>query len=116
MILALRESDIKATCESYLNILRKEGKLVYLRLNSGKLIIGEGNAKRAVLCCPKGTSDEVVIISKPLTVIFVEYKRPGEKQTREQRAFDVEVCSMGFEYWLVYDSEAFFKAIQEILK
>ena len=93
-------------------------RLVYLRLNSGKLIIGDEGNKRAVQCCPIGTSDGIVIIPKPSghLVIFVEYKKAkGGKQTREQAAFDKKVCGMGFEYWLVSDADEFMHLIGEVI-
>jgi hypothetical protein len=95
-MIELRESDIKATCESFLYSLMNMDKLIYLRLNSGDLIIGE--------------------IDRGIYNIFVEYKRPvGGKQTREQLAFEKKVEGMGFEYWIVKDSEAFVEAIREII-
>jgi hypothetical protein len=115
-MIELRESDIKATCESFLYSLMNMDKLIYLRLNSGDLIIGEGKTKRRVRCCPMGTSDGLVMIDRGIYNIFVEYKRPvGGKQTREQLAFEKKVEGMGFEYWIVKDSEAFVEAIREII-
>jgi hypothetical protein len=115
----LKEADIKATCESFLYSLMNMDKLVYLRLNSGDLIIGEGKAKRRVRCCPKGTSDGLVMFAKESAnngyVIFVEYKREGAKQTREQKEFDCKVCGMGFDYWLVSDAQAFMDEIGKLL-
>jgi hypothetical protein len=118
LTLKIYETDIKQPCESFLYSLMNMDKLIYLRLNSGDLIIGEGKAKRRVRCCPKGTSDGIVIIPKPSghLVIFVEYKKAkGGKQTREQAAFDKKVCGMGFEYWLVSDADEFMHLIGEVI-
>ena len=114
MPLEPKEADIKSTCESFLYSLMNMNKLVYLRLNSGDLIIGEGKYKRRVRCCPKGTSDGLVMSNKGKNV-FVEYKSAVGKQTREQVAFEKSVESQGHEYWIVKDTEAFIEAIKEII-
>jgi hypothetical protein len=120
MTLELREADIKATCESFLYSLMNMDKLIYLRLNSGDLIIGEGKYKRRVRCCPKGTADGLIILPPSRDGdlhddIFVEYKSEKGKQSREQIAFEKKVTSLDCEYWIVKDSEAFIEAIREII-
>jgi hypothetical protein len=117
MTMQLAERDVKQTCESFLYSLMNLDRLIYLRLQAGDLIIGEGDAKRRVRCCPKGTSDGLVIVPNPTRVVFVEYKstRPGAKQTREQAVFDKQVTAQGHQYWLVSDSDAFNDAIGEII-
>ena len=114
----LSEADVKATCESFLYSMMNMDKLVYLRLNSGDLIIGEGKAKRRVRCCPAGTSDGLVMTcgAKIGRNIFIEYKSPIGKQTPAQVEFDKKVCGMGFDYWLVQDAQAFIEDIGKILK
>lgn len=105
MTIELSEADIKRSCEDFLYALMNMDKLIYLRLNSGDLIIGEGKAKRRVRCCPKGTSDGVVMTRN--ATIFVEYKSSKGKQTRDQLVFEKKVMGMGCDYWLVSDFEAF---------
>jgi hypothetical protein len=112
----MKESFLKNSCESFLGALQNMGQLLYLRLQSGNLIIGEGEARRRVRCCPPGTSDNLVILSNPTRVVFVEYKGDGGKQTREQKAFEKMIEEQGHEYWLVYDFEAFRIALQEIME
>ena len=113
MTITLSEADIKASCESFLAALQNMDRLIWLRLNSGDLIIGEGAAKRRVRCCPRGTSDNLVIIPNPTRVLFVEYKSAGGKQSRDQLAFEKTVERQGHEYWLVSDIDAFQNAIHE---
>lgn len=108
------ESELKNACETFLGALQNMGRLLYLRLNSGSLIIGEGKAKRRVCCCPPGTSDNIVVMSGK--TIFVEYKGDKGKQTREQKAFEKLVEEQGHPYWLVYDFDAFKEAIEGELK
>ena len=114
----MKEVDIKQPCEAFLYSLMNFGKLLYFRLNSGNILIGEGNAKRMFKGCPKGTSDGLVIVpSQNLGhCIFIEYKSPTGRQTREQLAFEKQVEEQGNEYWLVSDTQAFITAISEILK
>jgi hypothetical protein len=115
MTLELKEADIKQPCEVYLKSLMYMGKLLYFRLNAGNMLIPNGDGtNRMYRGAPKGTSDGLVMTKDKN--IFVEYKRPvGGKQTREQLAFERKVCGMGFEYWLVSDSQAFMDAIGEII-
>jgi hypothetical protein len=117
IVFNLSEAGIKNSCESFLAALQNMDRLIYLRLNSGDLIIGEGVAKRRVRCCPKGTSDGMVILPNPTHVVFVEYKRSiGGKQTREQATFEKSVERQGHEYWLVSDIDAFQSAIGELIE
>ncbi len=110
------EAQLKYTCESFLQALFNMDRLIWLRLNSGDLIIGEGAARRRVRCCPKGTSDNLVIFPNPTRVVFVEYKSATGKQTREQVEFDKRVNGQGHAYWLVKDFEAFKEAVGEMMK
>jgi hypothetical protein len=112
----LSEKDIKNACESLCYSLMNMGKMVYLRLNSGKIIIGDEGHKRAVVCCPMGTSDGILIFPNPTRVIFIEYKSPTGKQTREQVEFCKKVEEQGHLYWLVSDFDAFKDVITEELK
>jgi hypothetical protein len=115
-MIKLPEAIIKNSCEGFLNALQNMDRLIWLRLNSGDLIIGEGAAKRRVRCCPKGTSDNMVIIPNPTRVIFVEYKSLTGKQSREQVTFEKTVERQGHEYWLVTDIDAFQNAIGELIE
>lgn len=114
----LSEADIKRSCESFLYSLMNMGKLLYFRLNSGNILIGEGEAKRMFKGCPKGTSDGLVVIpnQKLGRCIFIEYKSPTGKQTRYQVVFEKQVEGQGHEYWLVSDTNAFIEAMREVLK
>ena len=112
--ITLSEADIKRSCEEFLYCLMNMDKLIYLRLNSGDILIGEGKAKRRVRCCPKGTSDGLVMTKE--ANIFIEYKSVSGKQKREQLAFEKKVEGFGFEYWLVSDFDGFKDAIQEKIR
>jgi len=112
----LTEAQLKQSCESYLEILYRQGKLIWFRLNAGGILTeGKGGKKYMIRLCPPGTSDSVVILPNPTRVIFVEWKAPGKKQTEQQVRFDKVVSEQGHNYWLVSDAEAFFDAIKELL-
>ena len=115
-ILKVSERDIKKTCGEFLSALQNMKRLIFLRLNSGDILTGEGEAKRLVRCCPAGTSDSIVILPKSRGVIFVEYKSKKGKQSRDQLAFEKKVTEQGHEYWLVSDYDAFNEAIAEVLR
>ena len=115
-VIKVSERDIKQTCEEFLSALQNMRQLIFLRLNSGDIIIGEGEVRRRVRCCPPGTSDNIVIIPNPTRVIFVEYKSTKGKQSSNQRAFEEMAVGQKHEYWLVSDFDAFQEAITEILR
>lgn len=110
----MKESELKQTCESFLGALQNMGRLIYLRLNSGNLLLDYKGKKRMIRCCPTGTSDNIVIL--PSKCIFVEYKGDKGKQSREQKTFEKMVEEQGHQYWLVYDFDAFKDAIESDLK
>jgi hypothetical protein len=64
----------------------------------------------------KGVSDIIILLKN--RAIFVECKRLNEKiskQTKEQKEFELEVKSLGFEYYIwrdVADSELFVKGLK----
>ena len=115
-VIKVSERDVKKTCEEFLSALQNMEQLIFLRLNSGDIIIGEGEARRRVRCCPPGTSDNIVIIPNPTRVIFVEYKSTEGKQSSNQRAFEELAVGQKHEYWLVSDFDGFKEAIAEILR
>lgn len=78
------EAEIKAGCEEYLQTLQNMGELLYLRLNSGMTII-EGDKRRIVRGCQKGTSD-LYALRRGVSWFF-ECKRAGKKPTPTQREF-----------------------------
>ena len=115
-VIKVSERELKQTCEEFLSALQNMSQLIFLRLNSGDIIIGEAEARRRVRCCPPGTSDNIVIIPNPSRVIFVEYKSKKGKQSREQKAFENTVVGQKHDYWLVSDFDPFKEAIAEILR
>jgi len=113
----LSETDVKLTCKSFLDSMQNMGRLVWFRLNAGGILTeGKGGKKYMIRLCPPGTSDSVVILPNPTRVIFVEYKRPGKKQSEAQIRFDKEVAEQHHSYWIVEDADAFIEAIREELR
>jgi hypothetical protein len=121
----MKESDLKRTCEGFLGALQNMGRLMYLRLNSGSMLVEykekanesfyKRGKQRMIRMCPPGTSDNLVILQKPTRNIFVEYKGDGGKQSEVQLRFEKMVMGQGHEYWLVSDFDAFKEAMEEVL-
>ena len=108
------EGDIKRTVADYLEIGQAQGRWVFLRLNSGNLIVSnpDGSYRRRIRGCPSGTADFIVIrlvilhgtlaYMKPeLVVDFIETKSTRGRQTKEQKRFEEEVIKQGCGYHLI---------------
>ncbi len=96
----MSESDLLAGCLEYLHYLRNQGKLFYMRVNSGMAYFGQGSKKYAIRLAPEGTAD--ILIIKDGKVIWVETKGEG-KQSDAQVAFQKEVEEYGCSYEIVRD-------------
>lgn len=111
---SLSEASIKKATEDYLTIQQAQGKLIYLRLNSGDFIEVRGKTRRRIRGCAPGTADFEIILFEPmpvkfegktveaglLRVIFLELKSATGKQSDDQKKFEKLVDSMGCEYHL----------------
>lgn len=103
-----KEADLKLTVRDYLDVLMKQGKLWYDRLNSGTLIIGEGKSRRCVKMCREGTADFEVIQGVILKgeyrlwpqITFIETKCKDGKQRPDQVEFQRVVEAQGARYVL----------------
>ena len=115
----LKESELKQACEDYLQIQQNAGKLLYLRLNSGNLVVTnpDGSYRRRIRGCPKGTSDYIVIEAydpdKPSCLVyFLELKSSKGKTTEAQDKFAELVREQGAEYFVIRSIER----LTEVLK
>lgn len=123
------ESDIQKQITTYLEIERQAGRITWNRLNSGsRLVRGSGRYNKIVMCRP-GTADLIVHkgftfidnshfrdvykpSNKACRTIYLEVKRPGERQNDDQLQFQAEVEAQGAEYHVVHDADE----VQDILK
>lgn len=99
-----RESQLQAACYQWFhNELHSERKMLFhVDNNSWNSIIG---AQKKALGVTPGPSDFVFICG---TVVFIEMKLPGEKQSADQIEFMQKVRERGHEY-VIIESFAEFK-------
>lgn len=113
------ERDLKRAVHDYLAILEAQGKLLWLRLNAGMLIMESKGKKRAVNLCRPGTADYLVLQMRQGKIlgrngeedviwsrsVFLEIKAPGGEQTQAQKDFQKAVEAQGAEYLIIRDLE-----------
>ena len=99
MTLPMSEADLKLAVSEYLEYLTNQGKLYADRLNSGEVIIIQGQDRRRIKLCRTGTADFFVL--KQGLVIYLECKSEKGRQSPEQKAFEILVKAQGASYYLV---------------
>ena len=116
----MRESELLRTCLDYLQIMQNQGKLCFLRLNSGALFPSHNGKSYKVQLCPEGTADVMVVMreflgSSPGTpgrsdeefwgtnVIFIETKAKNGELSDKQEEFRDRVTAQGAKYLEIRD-------------
>ena len=109
----MKEADLKLQIVEYLQIGTNQGKWYADRLNSGEVIIVQGEGRRRIKLCREGTADFFVIQQdiipaypthigvKAPRIVFLEAKSDKGKQHPEQGAFQKLVGMQGAEYYIV---------------
>lgn len=100
------EEQLQADCAQWFwdEFIDERRMLFHVDNNSYNRIIG---AKKKALGVVQGPSDFIFICG---TVVFIEMKLPGRKQTPEQIDFENKVKERGHEYYLM-DTFAGFKRL-----
>lgn len=107
----MSESELLSGVLELFEYLQNQGKLVFMRLNSGSVIVPGKNKNYHIKLAPEGTADVLVIqkwvpIGAPnkveILVYFIETKAPdGGKQSPAQVEFQKQVEAQGAIYILV---------------
>ena len=103
------EGSLKSTVSDWLQIQENQGKLIFLRLNAGGIVI-EGEKRRYFRGVKRGAADFEVITDG--RVIFLELKSKNGKQNKEQKLFERKVKSFGCEYHIIRS----FEELENVLK
>ena len=121
--LPITEAEVKKGVEDRLTIAQNQGQLMFLRLQSGSLLVKYEERFNKVNLCPEGTADFVIFQGvkhelcfgvtpfdrcKPLPacrVTFLEIKSSKGQQSEEQRIFEVEVGKQNCRYFLVRNAD-----------
>jgi len=109
---------IKAGIAEYLQAKQNQNPdtFMFLRLNSGEVLVKRGSSTHKIQLCPAGTADfmvnqttyqyhsnsktETIYYIKYVRVIWLEVKSPTGQQSPEQKAFERTVTAIGSEYYL----------------
>ena len=108
---AITESQLKLQTSQYLQILENQGKLIWLRLNAGGIVI-EGEKRRYFQGVKPGCADFLVLKRASITryydscqAIFIETKSTDGRQSQKQKDFQVLVERQGAAYHIVKSLE-----------
>lgn len=91
-----RESAIVTAIIQYLQYMENQGKLVFIRNNTGAVKTDSG---RFLRFGKAGSSD--IIIFTDHRALFVEVKNEKGRQSENQKAFQHSVEDQGFQYIIV---------------
>jgi len=113
----VKEKDIQKVVKEYLDILKKQGKLWYVRSNSGNLYIPYITKKglkkiRHIGMAEEGTSDWIIFLANRKT-LFIETKRIIGKQTQKQKEFEKIITKLGYKYYICNSIDEFLKILDE---
>src|SRR6185312_15460842 len=100
----VRESDILKQITDYLSAER----VWWMRINTGAMFGSHKGKRWAVRFAKKGTADILCTIQHSyghVVILWIECKRPGEKQSEEQKAFEREVKEVGHYYRVAHSFE-----------
>ena len=116
--LEITEGQIKKQITDYLTYEENQGHLLHFRLNAGSFVVTnpDGQIRRRIIGLPIGTADFVVLQNMQFTVTqlyqdnfcqitFLEVKRLGGKQSKEQKEFETKVKEFHCRYYVVTNVE-----------
>ncbi len=120
MKLKLTEADIIRVINDYLQIQRNQGKLMYIRNNTGAIPIEDGkNKRRYIRFGDKGSPDFFVwekdyYLDNPgfyTRSIAIEAKSDIGKQSKDQIKWQADFENIGGEYYIVRSLEDLIEGI-----
>ncbi|KKW11511.1 MAG: VRR-NUC domain protein [Candidatus Gottesmanbacteria bacterium GW2011_GWB1_49_7] len=115
MKLKISEAEIMRACTDWLNYQERQGKLYYIRNNSGAMPVSDNKGgRRFIRYGKKGSADLIIFKKGELScctgrAIFCEAKTLTGKQSPEQAEFQRTVEHLGFEYFI-------FRSLDELIK
>ncbi len=125
MKLKLTEADLIRAINDYLQYQRNQGKLMYIRNNTGAIPIADGKTKRRFIRFgDKGSPD--FLVWKPsvrwaypthmgvdiLRSMAIEVKSETGRQSKEQKIWQADFAKLGGEYFVVRSVEKVIKIIE----
>lgn len=107
------EKDIQHSLTERLKYLENLGKCIVIRNNSFKGRIMRSNGSFGYISNNKPGASDLIVICKN-NVYFVECKRPGGKQSKEQKEFESKIIKLGHKYIIINDLEVVSKFVQSL--
>ena len=123
--LKITESDVIKAINDYLQIQRNQGKLMFIRNNSGAMPIIDGkNKRRYIRFGDKGSPDFLVFIksildtdtyySELLKTIAVEVKSETNTLSEAQMKWQADFEKLGGEYYIIRNIDDLIKITGDI--
>jgi hypothetical protein len=107
------EKDIQHSLTEQLKYLENLGKCIVIRNNSFKGRIMRSNGSFGYISNNKPGASDLIVIGQN-KVYFVECKRPGGKQSQEQKEFELKIIKLGHQYMIIDDLEVVSKFVQSL--
>lgn len=92
----MKESQLQTTVEHYLSILESQGKLVYIKNNSGAFKTASGGFYRV----GKAGSSDFLVFVKGGKCLHLEIKVEKGRQSNLQKEYEDKVTAIGHKYFL----------------
>ena len=110
----IKENDIQRTIKNYLQVLENQGKLMFIRNNSGAMPIkGQNGKMRYIKFGKKGSADILVWTQEGYVdccrCIALECKSATGKQSPAQKEWQEKFEKLGGEYYIV-------RSVEEVMK
>ncbi len=120
MKLKLTEADIIRVINDYLQIQRNQGKLMFIRNNTGAIPIEAGkNKRRFIRFGDKGSPDFLVFTKRwipywgyELKTIAIEVKSDIGRQSADQIKWQADFEKIGGEYYIARSLDELIKIIE----
>ena len=116
----IKENDIQRTIKNYLQVRENQGKLMFIRNNSGAMPIkGQNGKMRYIKFGKKGSADILVFVPlfsthsiKALEAIAIEIKSETGRQSEDQVEWQKDWEKLGGVYYIVRSVEEVMKIIE----
>ena len=119
----IKENDIQRTIKNYLQVRENQGKLMFIRNNSGAMPIkGQNGKMRYIKFGKKGSPDILVWVRKSFNdgdycirfanTIALEIKSAIGKQSEIQKEWQGKFEKLGGEYYIVRSVEEVMKIVE----
>ena len=105
-----KEAGIQNAIEHYLALLENQGKLIYIKNNTGAFQTPRGGFYRMG---KRGSSDFIIAVKDGKT-LWVEVKNEKGKQNNNQLLFESDIKKLGHKYFIVRSVEDVEKLLDDL--